>query len=174
MTFLTKTIREKLLRNGRIRQALEAEGRAETLVVKNGDLIRLAPGEAAVIDEVPAGRLHVDGDVLVAAESEALQDRRRLAAEGAITVSLAISEKRGAIVSGPDIRARGLPMASEEAFETALDMLAQAAEDAYLRLDARARGDDEAAEQAVIRAVRKASERVFKKRPLVDAIVLLV
>lgn len=29
MTFLTKTIREKLLRNGRIRQALEAEGRAD-------------------------------------------------------------------------------------------------------------------------------------------------
>lgn len=163
--------RRHLIEHAAFAQSLQIP---ETLVVKNGDLIRLAPGEAAVIDEVPAGRLHVDGDVLVAAESEALQDRRRLAAEGAITVSLAISEKRGAIVSGPDIRARGLPMASEEAFETALDMLAQAAEDAYLRLDARARGDDEAAEQAVIRAVRKASERVFRKRPLVDAIVLLV
>jgi hypothetical protein len=29
MTLLTQTIREKLLRNGRIRQTLEAEGRAE-------------------------------------------------------------------------------------------------------------------------------------------------
>jgi ribonuclease J len=163
--------RRHLIEHAALAQSLQVP---QTLVVKNGDLVRLAPGDAEVVDETPAGRLHVDGDILVAAESEALMDRRRLAVEGTVTVSLAISEKRGAIVSGPDIRARGLPVASEEAYEAGLDLLAQAAEEAFLRLDARARSDDEAAEQAIIRAVRKASERVFKKRPLVDAIVLVV
>lgn len=146
----------------------------EAVAPRNGELIRLAPGPAEVIDEVPAGRLYVDGEQLVAPDNGALLDRKRIAAEGAITVSFAISAKKRAIVSGPDIRARGLPQANEEAFETALDLLAQAAEEAYARLDSAAKMDEEAAEQAVIRAVRKASERVFGKRPLVDAIVLSV
>lgn len=146
----------------------------EAIAPRNGDLIRLAPGPAEVIDEVPAGRLHVDGDKLVPADDAALLDRKRIAVEGAITVSMAVSEKKRTIVSGPDIRARGLPRGEEEAFETALDLLAQAAEDAYLRLDSAARANEEAAEQAIIRAVRKASERMFGKRPLVDAIVLSI
>ena len=34
---------------------------ARTLMIRNGDLVRLAPGDPSVIDEVPAGRLYKDG-----------------------------------------------------------------------------------------------------------------
>ena len=32
---------------------------------RNGDLVRLAPGDPGIIDEVPAGRLYKDGTLLV-------------------------------------------------------------------------------------------------------------
>ena len=32
---------------------------------RNGDLVKLAPGDPGIIDEVPAGRLYKDGKLLV-------------------------------------------------------------------------------------------------------------
>lgn len=146
----------------------------QTLTPRNGDLIRLAPGPAEVIDEVPAGRLFVDGEMMVDAGDEALRDRKRLGAEGQVTVSLAISAKKHTIVAGPDIRVRGISGGDEEAFESACDDLAAAAEAAFHRLSAQERKDEDAAEEAIVRAVRKQAERIWGKRPLVDAVLLVV
>lgn len=146
----------------------------EAIAPRNGDLIRLAPGPAALIDEVPAGRLYLDGAVLIAPDDEAVRDRRRLGAEGAINLTLAISEKKGNIVAGPNVSARGLAMADEEDFELALDEVARVAEAAFNKLSAADRGEDEAVEAALMRAVRKAAERLWSKRPLVDVSVLRI
>jgi ribonuclease J len=143
----------------------------EALAPNNGDLIRLAPGPAAIIDEVPAGRLFVDGGVIVESEDEALRDRKRLAAEGAVHVSLALSGKH-AIVAGPTLSVRGLAMADEEDFELALEDLERTASAAFGKLSHTERSDDDAIEAALVRAVRKAAERLWKKRPLVDVSVL--
>ena len=40
-------------------------GVPQVLVCRNGDLVRLAPGPAEIIDEVPSGRLYKDGALLV-------------------------------------------------------------------------------------------------------------
>lgn len=146
----------------------------EGIAPRNGDMIRLAPGPAEIIDEVPAGRLYVDGSALIEADDAGLLDRQRIAAEGAITISIAVSGKKRAIVSGPDVRARGLSQADGEAYEAALDALADAAEEAYLKLDASTRADEDAAEAAIVRAVRRVCERSLGKRPLVDVTILTV
>ncbi|NJR20660.1 MAG: MBL fold metallo-hydrolase, partial [Hyphomonadaceae bacterium] len=88
------------------RYALEL-GVPEALGVKNGDMIRLAPGPATIVDEVPNGRLLVDGDAIISADSEAIRDRQRLAEHGYVMVTLAVDAK-GKIAAGPDVRARGL------------------------------------------------------------------
>src|SRR5262249_34556609 len=54
-------------------------GIPEVLTCENGDLVRLAPGRARVVDEVPAARLYKDGRLIVEAEGRTLPDRRRLA-----------------------------------------------------------------------------------------------
>lgn len=143
----------------------------EAIGPTNGDLVRLAPGPAAIIDEVPAGRLYVDGANIVPAEDNALKDRRRLGAEGAVHVSLAIGAKN-AIVAGPTISVRGISMADEEDFELALEELQDAAEAAFQRLKRDEREDDEAVEGALMRAVRKAAQTLWRKRPIVDVSVL--
>lgn len=162
--------RRHILEHVRLAQELQVP---EAVAPENGDLIRLAPGPAQKIDEVPAGRLYVDGVVILDADDEALRDRRRLGAEGAINVSIAVSAKH-AIVAGPNVSVRGLAMADEEDLDLALDELERTAEAAFTKLSHADRDDDEAIEAALVRALRKAAERLWSKRPLVDVSVLRI
>lgn len=145
----------------------------QAIAPNNGDLIRLAPGPAEVIDEVPSGRLYVDGNVIVETEDDAIRDRKRLAAEGAINVAIAISAKN-ALLAGPTASVRGLTMEDDEDFELALDEIETTAKAIFTKLNHSERGDDEVIETSVVRAVRKAAERLWKKRPLVDVSILRV
>src|SRR5262249_2867567 len=142
----------------------------EAIAPNNGDLIRLAPGAPEVIDEVPAGRLFVDGGVMIDADDDALKDRRRLGAEGSVHIALALNAKH-AILAGPNVNVRGLAMADEEEFELALEELEQAAEAAYQKLSHSDRDDDDTVEANLMRAVRRTAERLWGKRPLVDVTV---
>jgi ribonuclease J len=112
--------------------------------------------------------------VIVEADNDALKERKRIAEEGFVSVSLAIAAKKHTILAGPAVRTRGLSIADEEEFDLALDDLAEAAEAAFQRLPHSERGDEDVTEAAIVRAVRKAAERAFKKRPLVEVTVLRV
>ena len=39
---------------------------------RNGTMVRLAPGPAAIIDDVPAGRLYKDGDIVIDSADRAI------------------------------------------------------------------------------------------------------
>src|ERR1700744_5893649 len=65
----------------------------QTVSPRNGDMVRLAPGRAEVIDEVPAGRLYIDGNMIVPAGAEPLRERRHVAYNGVLVVSLALDGK---------------------------------------------------------------------------------
>ncbi len=163
--------RRHLLEHVKLAQSLQV---LEALAPRNGDLIRLAPGAATIIDEVPAGRLFVDGNVLVAAEDEALRDRRRLGEEGAVSVTLALGEPKHALLAGPSVSVRGLALARDAEAGDALGDLEVAAKAALAKLSAAERDDDVAIETALGRAVRKAAEKLWGKRPLVDVSVLRI
>ena len=162
--------RRHILEHVKLAQALQVP---EAIGPQNGDLIRLAPGPAAVIDEVPAGRLFVDGAALIDPEDDALRDRRRLAAEGAVNVALAIGPK-GAAAAGPNISVRGLGAEDDEEMELALEERESAAAVAFNKLNRSEREDDELVEAVIMRAVRKTAERLWRKRPLVDVNVLRI
>ncbi|MBI1199142.1 MAG: MBL fold metallo-hydrolase [Phenylobacterium sp.] len=140
---------------------------------RNGDMVRLAPGRAEVIDEVPAGRLFVDAGVLTPENGEALRERRHAAFNGVVAVSVAL-DGRGRVVSGPQVRALGLPTDEDYPLDEVLDDLADEAEQALKRL----KGDDleldENIETAMSRAVKKASQRIWGRRPVVETTVLRI
>ncbi|RIJ43455.1 MBL fold metallo-hydrolase, partial [Maribellus luteus] len=135
--------------------------------------VRLAPGRAEIIDEAPSGRLFVDGGVLTPANGEALRERRHAAFNGVLTVAVAL-DARGRLTSGPQVRGVGLPGDDDYPIEEALDDLAEIAEGALKRLDADEREDDTAVEQAIARALKKASQRVWERRPIVEVTVLRI
>ncbi|ODT87989.1 ribonuclease J [Phenylobacterium sp. SCN 70-31] len=140
---------------------------------RNGDLVRLAPGRAEVIDEVPAGRLFVDAGVLTPENGDALRERRHAAYNGMIAVSVAL-DGRSRIVSGPQVRVLGLPADGENALDDILDDLADEAEQALKRLKGEDRDLDDTIETMITRAVKKASQRIWGKRPVVETTVLRI
>ena len=140
---------------------------------RNGDMVRLAPGRAEIIDEVQAGRLYVDAGVVVPENGDALRERRHAAFNGMVAVSVVL-DGRGKIVSGPQVRVLGLPAESEAALDDVLDDLADEAENALKRLKGDALELDDGIETAISRAVKKASQRIWGRRPVVETTVLRI
>jgi len=146
-------------------------GTPETVTPRNGDMVRLAPGPAAIIDEVPNGRLYVDGGMVVTEQGEALRERRHAANNGVLVVSFAM-DRRGKIVSDIDVRAIGLPGDEVTPLGDALDDLAERVEQAVHGLKGAARDDDMVVEQAVGRTLKKASQQIWDRRPIVETVIL--
>ena len=138
---------------------------------RNGDMVRLAPGRAAIIDEVQAGRLYVDGGMVTVENGDALRERRHAASNGMVAVSVVLDGKNK-IVSGPQVRALGLPSEPGHSLDDILDDLADEAEQALNRLRGEQRESDEDVEAAMSRAVKKASQRIWGRRPVVETTVL--
>ncbi|RAK61094.1 MBL fold metallo-hydrolase [Phenylobacterium hankyongense] len=145
----------------------------QQITPRNGDMVRLAPGRAEIIDEVPAGRLYVDGGVLTPENGEALRERRHAASNGMVAVSVVLDGKNK-IVSGPEVRALGLPTDQDYPLDDVLDDLADEAAHALDRLKGEQRDDDDAVETAMSRAVKKASQRIWGRRPVVETTVLRI
>lgn len=143
----------------------------ETVTPRNGDMVLLAPGPARIVDEVPSGRLFVDGGMLVEEAGEALRERRHASTNGVLVVSFAM-DRRGKIVSDIDVRGIGLPGDEDQPLGDILDELAERAEDAVRKLKGEALEDEMVIEQAVARALKKASQGIWDRRPIVETIVL--
>ena len=141
----------------------------QSVLVENGDLLRLAPGPAEVVDHVHFGRLIADGNALMDAESPALQERRRLMWNGVAFVGLVVGAD-GALLADPKVTAQGLFHPGQSG-DQAGAVLGEAAEDvrrAIAALPARARGDDGAVRDAARVAVRRRLKSRRDKRPVVE------
>ena len=143
----------------------------EAVALRNGDLLRLAPGLAEIIDEVPSGRLFVDGGILTPEGSEALKERRHAAVAGVIAVAVAIDGK-GRLAGDLEIRSLGLP--GDDELEEALDELAGLAAEALARLKPAERQDDLTVEQAVARAVKRAARQIWDRKPAVETLIVRI
>jgi ribonuclease J len=144
----------------------------QQITPRNGDMVRLAPGRAEIIDEVPAGRLYVDGGMVTAENGDALRERRHAAFNGMIAVSVVL-DGRNKIVSGPQVRILGLPSEEDYSLDDILDDLGDEAEEAVKRMKGDRDIDDEI-ETAISRAVKKASQRIWGRRPVVETTVLRI
>ena len=147
-------------------------GVPSAVIPYNGSMIAINADGARIVDEAPVGRLHLDGNFIVDAEANSMRERRKLAYAGAISIAMAISAK-GEIVSGPDIRALGVPDTGGDALDEFLDTLADAAERAFSQLGGKARRDEDEVEEAVRQAVRREANRLWGKKPVVEAMVLM-
>ena len=142
----------------------------EAIAPRNGEVIRLAPGRAMIIAEVPSGRLFLDGNVLTPENSEPLRERRHAAANGVLMVAVTL-DKKNKLAADAEVRAIGLPADIGESMADLLDDLAEDAEDAVEDLSVDDRGDDVAVRKAVGRALKRASQRIWSRRPVVETLV---
>jgi ribonuclease J len=147
-------------------------GVPQVLVCRNGDLVRIAPGPAEIIDEVPSGRLYKDGSLLVSAEDKGVAGRRRLSFAGIVSVALALTDK-GVLVADPEVELVGLP-ATDASGASMHDIACDAVEEALETLPKPRRRDPDAIADAVKRAVRGAIAERWNKKPICHVHVLTV
>jgi len=158
--------RRHLVEHARLAREMQV---GQAIAPRNGDMVLLAPGTPAVIDEVPAGRLYVDGEAVVEAESDCIRERRKMSYAGHVTLALTL-DRRGRLKDAPACLARGVPDAPGFDLDTFEAEMEKAAEDALSRR--REALDPEAAEIYAMRAARRRAQDLWGKRPLVDVIVL--
>lgn len=133
-------------------------GIGQAVVQKNGDIVRLAPGKAERIAQIEAGRLVLDGEMIVPADGDSIVMRRRLAHNGVVVVAL----ERGGKVS---VEALGLPLVEDYA-----TFVAEARQDviaAIGKLRGRAVNDRAEVSEAARLAARRAAQRWSGKKPQV-------
>ena len=143
-------------------------GVPQVLVCRNGDLVRLSPGPAEIVDQLPSGRLYKDGALVIAAEARTVAARRRLSFSGVVSVAIAVNDK-GALLADPEIELIGLP--ESDAGGTPLLEVARRAVEATF--ETRRRDPDEVAE-SLRRAVRGAIAERWGKKPICHVHVLVV
>ncbi|MEM7739442.1 MAG: ribonuclease J [Pseudomonadota bacterium] len=147
-------------------------GAERSIVPKNGDLIRLAPGDAQRIDEVPSGRLYLDGRILVGDGDKALRERRRLSEDGIVVVAVAIDDK-GKIKDRHPVVMKGVPRSDDDG-EDLLGLVEDAVDDALDALPRPRRMDDKELENHLRRAVRSELSPRWGKRSDIAIMILRV
>jgi ribonuclease J len=147
-------------------------GVPQVLLCRNGDLVRLAPGPAEVIDQIPSGRLYKDGSLLIEAEARTIAARRRLSFSGIVSVAMAMNDK-GALVAYPEVELIGLP--ETDVAGTPLEEIARrAVEEAFEALPKPRRRDPDEVAESLRRAVRAAIAERWGKKPICHVHVLVV
>ena len=141
-------------------------GITQTLIPKNGDLVKIQKGEKPrVIDMVDVGILALDGNRLLSFSEETFKMRRKLNYNGAMFVTL-ILDKRNRCIKGPFISNFGVFDEKDPAIDKAL------IENALLSVldefkNKKQVQDDFLAEELRI-AVRRSINRSIQKKPLVS------
>jgi ribonuclease J len=130
------------------------------IVQKNGDLIRLAPDGPEKLSEERVGRLILDGDVILPADGDTMNQRRKLGQSGMIAVAVPLdADDRPA--GGIDIDPRGVPAEEDR------DAFVAEARDAAAKAAAKAAGNLDKLREDVRLAVRRAAADWTGKKPVV-------
>jgi ribonuclease J len=141
----------------------ESQGIRRTIVQQNGTVVRLAPDGPQVVGHAKVGRLVLDGDVILPADGATLNERRKLAENGLVTVAVVRGRR-----AEPAITIHGLPV-EEDRDELIAEMRKAVAE-----AIAGGERDDGKMREAIRLAVRRRATAWTGKKPVVDVSIIEV
>lgn len=147
-------------------------GIADVVPAFNGDIVRLAPGPARIVDDAPVGRLFRDGRLLVPEGEGPVRERRKLAQVGVAVVALAMSRK-GELLSDPILEIDGIPQSDQDG-DSMIDLAYDAVEGTLRSIPPARRRDPDLVEDAVRKALRAAIFQEWGKKPIVKVLVSVV
>ena len=144
-------------------------GIAQVPRVRNGSILRLAPGPAEVIGEAPHGRTYKDGQLMGGFDEMGIGERRKLSFVGHVAVNVVLNGKND-IDRDPEVVAIGLPEndGEEDAME---DILYDSVLGAVESIPRGRRKDLGSLREAIRRSVRSAANEVWGKKPVVTVFV---
>jgi ribonuclease J len=141
-----------------------SESVPRALVQTNGDIVRLAPGAPTKIGNAPVGRLVLDGDVILPGDGQTINERRKLALNGQISVAVAIGSR--GLIGTPQVRIQGIPV--EEDREPFLEETVSA----VIAATKQGGRDRDKLREQIRLATRKVATRWTGKKPNVDVLLI--
>ena len=145
----------------------KSHGIPRGIVQKNGDVIRLAPEGPEKLSEQRVGRFVLDGDVILPADGTTMNERRKLAAVGLISVAVPV-DADDAVAGAVELELHGVPVEEDRsAFVEAACAAAAAAA-------AKGRNDEGRLREEVRLAVRRVATEWTGKKPIVSVLFVRV
>jgi len=142
-----------------------ARGIPHGIVQKNGDLVRLAPNGPEKLSEERVGRLILDGDVILPADGDTINQRRRLSYAGLISVAVPLDPAgrlSGEIVIDP----QGIPVEEDRA------AFLEEATDAATAAAGKPATSEEKLREEVRLAARRCATDWTGKKPVVSVMIV--
>ncbi|MEQ9180574.1 MAG: ribonuclease J [Nitratireductor sp.] len=137
--------------------------------IRNGDMLRLAPGAPEIVEEVKAGRIYKDGYLLGSEEAVGIRARRKLSFVGHVAINVVLDE-RYELAGDPDIVSYGVP-GEDRNGELLEDLMLDAAIGAVESIPRVRRKNLDQLQESVRRAVRNAAREGWGKKPVVTVFV---
>ncbi len=132
--------------------------------IRNGDMLRLAPGAPEVIDEAPVGRIYKDG-LLIGNEDElGVNERRKLSHVGHVSIAL-LMDKQQELLEEPQLVCFGLPENDGNGLILEHEIL-DTIDKTIDSIPRNRRRDNETVTEAVRRAVRSVVNEIWGKKPV--------
>jgi ribonuclease J len=131
----------------------------EPMRIHNGDMLRLWPGEAEVVDVVPTGRFYLDGKVLLDNKALAMRERRKLSYNGVVFIAIPL-DAADRLAGAPHVELIGVP--EDDGAVAISDWVVDAVERV---IPSNGRLTPEKAEPSMRNAVRRELARRWGKKP---------
>jgi ribonuclease J len=145
----------------------EEMGVPDVVLCEDGDVVVL-DGDETRIEQgaVPSGYVYVDGIEVAGSVQGTIRDRRHLADDGVVVVTLVVDPRSGEIVHGPDLESHGFMDDPGKVFAAATEAIAKDLESAERPLDL------EQVQRHVVSGVKRVTRTETGRRPVVIAVVL--
>ena len=138
-------------------------GVPHVVIPENGTLIEITSSSAAIVDEVPTGRLALDGSQLLSLSHSSLKERHRLSTDGVASVVLTFDEEN---------RLMGAPMLIFNGLSVNGDLKAACVDDmiyAIETLTVPERNKDDLVHEKLRLAIQRKVQNEINKKPVMVA-----
>ncbi len=148
----------------------KAQGVGQVVRALDGDVVRLADGDARVVGRLDHGPLYKDGEILLARDDDCVGQRRKLSFAGVVSIAIALTAK-GEMAGDPDVLIAGLPRRTRQG--AGLDEVVDAAIfETFESLPRGKRRDADFVSGAIERAVRNAVNAAWGKKPVTHVLIV--
>ena len=145
------------------------KNRHASIIATNGTMLDLTGDAPKVAEHVEAGRLYLDGSVIIDALSGVVRDRIRMALNGHAIVTVIIDEE-GDLLGDPWVETMGLPETGASR-EPLVEVLERELSDLLGRLSRRTIADDDGLEEEIRRAARNAANDEVGRKPEMTVVI---
>lgn len=143
---------------------------SSVFLLEDGDVLEVDATGARQAERVASGRIFVDGKGIGDVERAVLRDRRHLSEGGFILAVLAIDQRTGELISGPDLITRGLAVEHAEAeyLEQARRVILETLE----FLEPEARTDSSEVKEEIRKGLKRYFAKALERRPVIVPFVM--